>query len=352
MKNNFVRHPSPGPSGHPLPSGEGFARKFSAALMCLAFLACTQSAFAHDARPLSILIAERQAHTYRVDVRMPPSLDSENRPEIEWPVGCVVTSHGIREGLEATEDTMLLKCIASLEGNRIGIRYPLFNPALSTLLRFVPAGDATRTAVLPPDQLEWTVPPSSNWKSVAHDYFMLGVKHIWEGIDHLLFVAGLLMLARTPRRIAVAITGFTIAHSITLSLSALGVVRVPVPPIEAGIALSILFLAREVARPNADSLARRFPLLISSLFGLLHGFGFAAALSEAGLPRKEIVPALLLFNVGVEAGQLVFIAVVLVVVGHSRVRAALHRVEFFGGYALGLPASFWFFQRLQAFWLR
>jgi hydrogenase/urease accessory protein HupE len=258
----------------------------------------------------------------------------------------------MQEGIEATQATMLLNCAAGLEGQRIGIRYPLFNPALSTLLRFIPSGDATRTAVLPPDRLEWTVPPSSSWKTVAHDYFLLGVKHIWEGIDHLLFVTGLLLLARTPRRIAVAITGFTIAHSITLSLSALGVVRVPVPPIEAGIALSILFLAREVARPNANSLARRFPLLISSLFGLLHGFGFAAALSEAGLPRKEIVPALLLFNVGVEAGQLVFIAVVLVVVGHSRVRAALHRVEFLGGYALGLPASFWFFQRLQAFWLR
>ncbi len=221
---------------------------------------------------------------------------------------------GSAKVIEATEDTMLLKCTAGLEGQQIGIHYPLFNPALSTLLRFIPAGDATRTAVLPPDQLDWTVPPSSNWKTVAHDYFLLGVKHIWEGIDHLLFVTGLLMLARTPRRIAVAITGFTIAHSVTLSLSALGVVRLPVPPIEAGIALSILFLAREIARPNSESLARRFPLLVSSLFGLLHGFGFAAALSEAGLPQKEIVPALLLFNVGVEAGQLVFIGIVLALI--------------------------------------
>jgi hydrogenase/urease accessory protein HupE len=296
------------------------------------------------------LIAERQAHTYRVEVRMPPSLDADNRPEIAWPDGCSVSSHGLIEGAEATEATLLLKCSAGLEGQRIGIQYPLFNPALSTLLRFIPTGDATRTAVLPPDRLEWTVPQSSNWKTVAHDYFLLGVKHIWEGIDHLLFVIGLLMLARTPRRIAIAITGFTLAHSVTLSLSALGFVRVPVPPIEAGIALSILFLAREVARPNAESLVRRFPLLVSSLFGLLHGFGFAAALGEAGLPQKEIVPALLLFNVGVEAGQLVFIAVVLAVVSIPQLRAVLYRVEFLGGYALGLPASFWFFQRLQAFW--
>ena len=257
---------------------------------------------------------------------------------------------------------MLLKCTVGLEGQQIGIHYPLFNPALSTLLRFIPAGDATRTAVLPPDQLDWTVPPSSNWKTVAHDYFLLGAKHIWEGIDHLLFVTGLLMLARTPRRIAVAITGFTIAHSVTLSLSALGVVRLPVPPIEAGIALSILFLAREIARPNSESLARRFPLLVSSLFGLLHGFGFAAALSEAGLPQKEIVSALLLFNIGVEAGQLVFIGIVLALIasvfglarlaGRSHIRLSLRRMEYLGGYVLGLPASFWFFQRLQAFWIR
>lgn len=330
--------------------------------VCVSILAYTDCASAHDARPLSVLITERQAHTYRIDMRMPPSLDADNRPEISWPGGCTVSSQGIREGLEATEDTMLLKCTVGLEGQQIGIHYPLFNPALSTLLRFIPAGDATRTAVLPPDQLDWTVPPSSNWKTVAHDYFLLGAKHIWEGIDHLLFVTGLLMLARTPRRIAVAITGFTIAHSVTLSLSALGVVRLPVPPIEAGIALSILFLAREIARPNSESLARRFPLLVSSLFGLLHGFGFAAALSEAGLPQKEIVSALLLFNIGVEAGQLVFIGIVLALIasvfglarlaGRSHIRLSLRRMEYLGGYVLGLPASFWFFQRLQAFWIR
>ena len=177
---------------------------------------------------------------------------------------------------------------------------------------------------------------------------------------HLLFVTGLLLLAKTARRITLAITGFTLAHSITLSLSALGVVHVPVPPIEAGIALSILFLAREIASPNPESLARRFPLAISSLFGLLHGFGFAAALSEAGLPKDEIVAGLLFFNAGVEVGQLAFIGVVLCLIamatagarlaGWSSLRAALPRASVLGGYALGLPASFWFFQRVALFW--
>jgi hypothetical protein len=196
--------------------------------LCLALLANAGRALAHDARPLSILIAERQAHTYRVEVRMPPSLEADNRPEIGWPDECSVSSRGVQEGVEATQQTMLLKCSSGLDGKRIKIEYPLFNPALSTLLRFMPSGDTTRTTVLPPDRLDWTVPSTSSWMTVAHDYFLLGVKHIWEGIDHLLFVAGLLMLAKRPRRIAVAITGFTIAHSITLSLSALGAVRLPV----------------------------------------------------------------------------------------------------------------------------
>jgi hydrogenase/urease accessory protein HupE len=201
---------------------------------------------------------------------------------------------------------------------------------------------------------------SANWRMEARDYFLLGVKHIWTGTDHLLFVLGLLMLAGTPRRIAAAITGFTIAHSLTLTLSTLGLVRLSVPPTEAGIALSILFLAREIARPDPESLSRRFPLAISSSFGLLHGFGFAAALSDAGLPRNEIPAALLFFNIGVEAGQLLFIAIVRAVIAvlwrpivrlaeRMHVELSYWSVERAGGYALGVCSSFWLLQRLRAF---
>jgi hydrogenase/urease accessory protein HupE len=142
----------------------------------------------------------------------------------------------------------------------------------------------------------------------------------------------------------------------------LGYVNLPLPPIEAAIALSILVLAHEVARPNTDSLARRFPLAIACFFGLLHGFGFAAALSEAGLPQGEIASALLFFNAGVEVGQLAFIAVVLSAIAAARtcaredalssVRLTLKRAEGVGGYVLGVPASFWLFERLQTLWMR
>jgi hypothetical protein len=133
----------------------------------------------------------------------------------------------------------------------------------------------------------------------------------------------------------------------------------PLPPIEAGIALSILFLAREVTRTESQSLAHRYPLAVSSFFGLLHGFGFAAALRESGLPQKEIPTALLFFNAGVEVGQLVFIATVLaamaVIARVARRLGAIQpltRVQRFAAYALGIPAAFWFLQRLQPFWLR
>jgi hydrogenase/urease accessory protein HupE len=244
---------------------------------------------------------------------------------------------------------------SGIEGQHIGVRYPIFNPSLSTLIRYSPADDGIRTAVLSPEQTEWLVRRATNWKVVAHDYLVLGIEHIWGGIDHLLFVTGLLLLAKTGRRIAIAVTGFTLAHSVTLSLSALGIVRLPLPPIEAGIALSILFLAREIARPDADSLARRYPLATSAFFGLFHGFGFAAALREAGLPQSEIATALLFFNAGVEVGQLAFVAGMLVLVqvflsgtrrsGFHLKPATLSRVETLGAYALGIPAAFWFIER-------
>lgn len=317
------------------------------------------AAFAHDARPLSITIVEQPGHVYRVDTRMPPAIDASNRPWIVWPAGCDVRSSGVRDG-DVVTAWALVGCQAALDGQRVSVHYPLFNPSLATLFRFTPAAGATRTAVLPPDRPEWQIPAAANWKTVAEDYLMLGIAHIWAGIDHLLFVTGLLLLAGTARRITLAITGFTLAHSVTLSAAALGLVRVPVPPVEAAIALSILFLAREVACPDPTSIARGYPLAVSSTFGLLHGFGFAAALADAGLPRGDVAPALFCFNVGVEIGQLAFIAVLLVVAAAAAaaIRAAGRAPDSFAwlrgqtvaAYALGIPASYWFIQRLDLFW--
>jgi hydrogenase/urease accessory protein HupE len=192
---------------------------------------------------------------------------------------------------------------------------------------------------------------------------VLCFRHIWGGPDHLLFVAGLMLLARRPRRIVWAITGFTVAHSITLSVAALGLFRLPVAPVEAMIALSILFLAAEIARGDAASFSHRYPIALSFVFGLLHGFGFASALGEIGLPRTELTTGLLFFNVGVEIGQLAFIGAITVLVvlgtrllpaiadGRPRsgnpavVAAGYDRCSLAGAYCLGIPAAFWFLER-------
>jgi hydrogenase/urease accessory protein HupE len=202
---------------------------------------------------------------------------------------------------------------------------------------------------------------------VASEYTALGFKHIWLGIDHLLFVAGLLLLAQRPRKILYAITGFTIAHSITLSMATLDMVRVPIALVEAMIALSVFFLAVEITRNNVESFSHRFPIVISFVFGLLHGFGFASVLGEFHLPEQEIVVGLLFFNLGVELGQIAFIAIVsLLFIAWKmlgrRMKGASSAPNFFpsgftnlqvkvGSYVLGIPAGFWFIERTaQTLW--
>jgi hydrogenase/urease accessory protein HupE len=181
-----------------------------------------------------------------------------------------------------------------------------------------------------------------------------GIEHILLGYDHLLFVFALMLVVGGIRRLVWTITAFTVAHSITLALATLGVVSIPGPPVEATIALSILLLATEIVRlqTGRPSLAAQRPWLVAFAFGLLHGFGFAGALSGIGLPNGDIPLALLAFNVGVEVGQLAFIAAVL------GAMAIVHRIDFGVGqrylrptapYAIGSLAAFWFFERLAAF---
>lgn len=347
----------------------GIARKGRTPLARLAALALCAlvagwmvagRASAHDVRPLSIDIAEQGASLYRAHVRVPPTVALDNQPAVIWPGNCRVLHERLQDEDDAAtpNEAMFVSCTGGLEGAHIGVRYPIYNPSLSTLLRLSQLGGKVLTQVLTPDQSDWQVPREPGWREAAFGYFALGVRHIWTGIDHLLFVAGLLILAGTAKRVLLAITGFTLAHSITLSLSALGLVQLPAPPVEAAIALSILFLAREIARPFPGGLAERFPIAVSSSFGLLHGFGFAAALREVGLPTKELAIGLACFNLGVEVGQIVFIAGVVILALAVRKAVQLGglatiwlqcRSARLQGYALGIPAALWFIQRLAAF---
>jgi len=326
------------------------------ALAALFALVATLPAAAHDARPLSIAIVEQGEDLYQTVVRAPPTVDTGNAPVIVWPESCEILQTAPL--LYAPGSLSLVRCAGGLENRTIRIDYPLYNPSLTTLFRVEATGEAPVTAVLPPDELAWLVPPEPTIFRVARDYLALGFKHIWEGPDHLLFVAGLMLLARGPRRIFWAVTGFTAAHSITLSLATLGIVRLAVEPVEAMIALSILFLAAEIARNDRTSFSSRFPVALSFAFGLLHGFGFASALGEIGLPRGELAAGLAFFNIGVELGQLTFIAAAALIV--LAWRAPTRRTvavsgpsgafspALIGAYALGIPAAYWCIERTVA----
>jgi len=195
---------------------------------------------------------------------------------------------------------------------------------------------------------------------VGMQYVELGVHHILIGYDHLLFVACLLFIARTWRRVMITITGFTLAHSVTLAISALGLVRLPVPPIEASIALSIIMLAAEIARNRWDTITYRYPVAVSVAFGLLHGFGFAAALAETGLPQTQIPMALFAFNCGIEIGQLLFAAAVLGALRgcelawgwaqrHGGAAAPSFHLERVAAYGVGTVACYWLIERVAGF---
>jgi len=204
--------------------------------------------------------------------------------------------------------------------------------------------------VASPGNLLIAVPPRPRALDVMRDYARLGVAHILTGPDHLLFVFGLVLLAGTTRRLLATVSAFTLGHSITLTLAALGFVDVPSGPIEVAIAASVLALAVELARPPGPTLIRRRPWLMAGAFGLLHGLGFAAALREAGLPAGEIPLALLSFNVGIEVGQLLFVLAVLALwraAGRlpDRMPPWARRVPVYG---MGSLAGYWWLERALA----
>ena len=225
------------------------------------------------------------------------------------------------------------------------------NQALVRIIRLDGGEDLYKVAATNP---QVTIPEEPDSLSVSARYTLLGIEHIWFGFDHLLFVVALFMLVGNLRTLFWTITAFTAAHSITLALVTLDVISVPVPPVEAFIALSIVFVAVEVVRlgQGRESLASRKPWLVALAFGLLHGLGFASALAEIGLPQNNVPLALLFFNVGVEIGQVAFVAVLLgVSIAARRLGrpAQLSRARLVSCYAIGGLASYWLFDRVAGF---
>lgn len=248
------------------------------------------------------------------------------------------------------------RCMGGLEGGVIQID-GLDETRTDVLVRFDFANGASESRRLTPGDSSFEVPSRPSRLEIVRTYLMLGFEHILGGLDHLMFVLALLILVRGKRRLIVTVTAFTLAHSLTLAGATLGLVHLPGPPIEASIALSIVFVASEImhSRQGRRGLTERYPWIVAFVFGLLHGFGFAGALAQIGLPQASIPMALLFFNVGVELGQLLFIACVFALMALARQierridLAPPTWVRAVPPYVIGSVAAFWTFQRLAAF---
>lgn len=224
--------------------------------------------------------------------------------------------------------------------------------ASDVLVRVERSDGTSQVTRLLPSNPAFVVEASARAGQVARTYLVLGVEHILFGVDHLLFVLALLLVVKGAGRVVATVTAFTVAHSITLAAATLGLVRLPGPPVEAAIALSIVFVAAEIVHGanGRPGLTARWPWLVAFTFGLLHGFGFAGALGEIGLPQNAVPLALFFFNAGVELGQLLFVAAFAVAARLiASVRMAWPRwVELTPAYAIGSVAMFWVLQRVAA----
>ncbi len=316
-------------------------------------LALTHPALAHEVRPAYLELRQTADDSFDVlwkvpakgdDLRLALYVRFLESVEATDPIAVYAGS--------AYEERWTVRDPGGLVGSTIRID-GLSGTLIEVLVRIERLDGTTQTQRLTPEAPSLNVEASPSRVQVGATYFVLGFEHILLGIDHLLFVLALVLLVDSWRRLVVTITAFTVAHSVTLAAATLGVVRIPGPPVEACIALSILFVAAEIIRSQEgiSGFGQRAPWPIAFGFGLLHGLGFAGALSEVGLPQHAIPLALFFFNVGVEVGQLAFLSASLGVL------ALLRRLPIdpplwaarLAPTAIGAIAMFWVIERVAGF---
>jgi hydrogenase/urease accessory protein HupE len=318
-------------------------------------LACLSwAALADVFRPAYLELREAGNGRYDVMWKVPAQGGARLAAEVVFPPG--TTPLGPPQGLlsgGAYVERWRVARPGGLAGQVLGID-GIAGGVTDVIVRVERQDGTSQVERLLPQSPQFTVKASTGTAQVAWSYLVLGVEHILGGIDHLLFVLALLLIVRGGRRIVMTVTAFTLAHSLTLVAATLGWVRVPGPPVEAVIALSIVFVAAEVVHGlrGRPGLTARSPWLVAFAFGLLHGFGFAGALAEVGLPQTAIPVALLMFNVGVEAGQLLFVAGMLGLgwLASRSLPALPKTAAHVAPYAIGGLATFWFIERVAAFW--
>ena len=326
-------------------------------LLRLLLLVCAglaNQAMAHELQPSSFELKQLTAERFELIWRAPiyygkPHPARLQLPDSWQPVG----ERSIRQLADSALHRQLFDipepAIDGAQVRFIGLEATITD----VFARFKWLDGSETTAIARPSKPWVEVVVSRSAWGVAWDYTLLGVDHILSGFDHLTFVLALLLIVNGARRLLITVTAFTLAHSITLAAATLGVLWVPGPPVEAVIALSILFLANELVKVNRgeSSLTARYPWIVAFAFGLLHGFGFAGALGEIGLPQNEIALALLMFNVGVEIGQLLFVAAIL---AFMLLLQRLRRdwpswSRQLPAYGIGGLAAFWLIERVAGF---
>lgn len=318
-----------------------------ATLVLLALL-CAVPAAADELRPGYLEFSQTDAKEWALGWKQP--LSKPGPVPLAVPVvpeGCVMQGAPVKRSLMTSlVGSARLVCAQGVDGGRIG--FEAIPGGGDVMLRVAPLGRPVQSFRLTGAEPMATIAAQPSSWQVWRSYFGLGVKHILEGWDHLLFVIALVLLVRGGWAVAKAVTAFTVAHSLTLAGVSLGLLGLPGRPVEAVIALSIVLLAVETVRGEHPSLTRRLPWLVAFLFGLVHGFGFAGALREIGLPDGEVPAALISFNLGVEAGQLsVVLAVLLALEAIRRLRAqALAPAIRVASYAIGITGSYWLVERI------
>jgi hydrogenase/urease accessory protein HupE len=286
------------------------ATALHALLLALALLALAPPVTAHEVRPAYLELRELGSDRFALLWKVPAQGDLRFGIGLALPARCAREAESIETWTgDAHVERATLTCPGGLAGETIAIP-GLSATVIDVLVRIAHADGSAQVVRLTPSSPTFTVVATPSRLAVATTYVGLGIAHILFGVDHLLFVLALLILVGSTRRLVGTVTAFTVAHSLTLALATLGVVHVPAQPVEAVIALSIVFVAAEIVHGIAGrpGLTARKPWLVAFTFGLLHGLGFAGALAEVGLPPQAIPLALLCFNVGVELGQLAFIA--------------------------------------------
>jgi hypothetical protein len=334
-------------------------RKLSLLVLAVVFLLGVASpARADEFKPGYLQLTQLDHETYEVLWKI-PAIDEFTPLKVkpQFPTGTeVLTSVRSTFSRGVTVQHWRIRVPDGLDGKAI-VFSQLSETRIDVLARLVRLDGTVQLERILPVSPRFVAKTSPGSIEVVKTYTVLGVEHILTGFDHLLYVLGMLILVGGWRRIVATMSAFTATHSLTLTAAALGWVHVPQPPVEACIALSILFVAREIVQVHRGrpGITSRWPWVVSFAFGLMHGLGFAGALAEVGLPQSSIPIALLFFNVGVEIGQLMFVGAVLTVFAVGWRAAERLRLPQIGGlwriapYAIGALASFWLVERVAAF---